>query len=215
MLNPKTRRTSTSALRKGPQGLNNVKIRAKRNWVCRDWGDCRGGAAGCFDKSICRVLSLLGAMPLDKSTLQAFPISPALPKETAVLITCLGILPEFLHCPEVRARTLAISQSDDRLLSSHMLQRESIEASESCLPFFLSEGSVHLGSMNSLSQASSVFSQRMHLRVEDKALAKAGLTLDGMYLRVGWLSWQTSSNEGRCASEMVDKATEYYYYYYY
>ena len=44
---------------------------------------------------------------------------------------------------------------------------------------------------------SSVFFSRTSLRADERAFEKAGLALAGMYRRVGWFSWHTSSKVGR------------------
>ena len=69
-------------------------------------------------------------------------------------------------------------------------------------PQRLVDGRTHLGSINSLSHASSVFSLMTNLR--DSAWAKAGLDLDGMNLNVGKFNWHVDFLKGRqCHSWLI------------
>ena len=84
-----------------------------------------------------------------------------------------------------------------RSLFNHILQRDSIAICGLWLPLCFKEGRTHFGSMKSFNHASSVFFSRTSLRADETAFAKAGLALAGMYRRVGWFSWHTSSKVGR------------------
>ena len=69
-------------------------------------------------------------------------------------------------------RLLANNQRAPSSLSDHMLQRLSTGNGLSCRPLRQSEGRTHFRSMNSLSQASSVFSRIKILKVNDSVQAK-------------------------------------------
>lgn len=71
----------------------------------------------------------------------------------------------------------------------------------------------HLGNINSLSHACSVFSWITELKLDERTWAKACLSREGMYRIVLQRIWKTSSREGRdqggsiTASEEVEGAT--------
>ena len=64
-------------------------------------------------------------------------------------------------------------------------------------PLLFREGRTHFGNMKSFNQASSEFSSKTDLKVDESALAKLGLAFLGTNRNVGHLSWQTSAKVGR------------------
>ena len=145
------------------------------------------GQLGCLDFNSCHVVSLLGAIPLDCRMWQAFPHIPDLPSDTAWSITLVRWLIDVLQAPLLwfDIRFLAKSQRSPNLLSDHMLHRISTGRGLSWRPLRLRDGRTHFGSIKSLSHTSSVFSRMTHLKVDDKARAKAGLEFDGTKRKVG------------------------------
>lgn len=112
----------------------------------------------------CLVVSLLVAMPLDCSVQQVFLNILHLPKDTALSTDLPKV---FWFIPQLICLTFFRFQRQDKSLLAHKLYYWLLLFSW-CPPCFV-EGGTHLGSIDNLSHASSVFSLMTHLKAEDSA----------------------------------------------
>ena len=58
----------------------------------KNTGDKETGQEGCLSCNKCRLVSVIGAVPLDNKIRQALPSNPAWPRETAKETVCLVLL---------------------------------------------------------------------------------------------------------------------------
>lgn len=139
-----------------------------------------------MDCSKFHVALLEGAMPLESSMRQAFPINPERPSEMAEEISCLWVdVLRFLEELWRLARDTDIDQRVTRSLFSHILHSDSIGVCGLTTLLCFKEGRTHFGSMNSFNQASSELWRRTSFRADERAWANAGRALVGTKRRVG------------------------------
>ena len=84
------------------------------------------GSLGCLAFNCCQVDSLLGAIPPDSKTWQAFPIMPDLALEIA---RSMRLLEEevFVLTLDFTSLLFAMLQSDSTSLSNHLLHKDSLD----------------------------------------------------------------------------------------